>query len=214
MRNRWAKMKAQLSPAMHAANAAVVKLVLANSEPPPKPKQNLQPVQAFSKLKYPEYKPAIQAAWDEARQKEAGATKPRSTTPPLAFRNAFMLAKLAIQPPEVHKLVADLIEEEHEIAMEKYSQKLRDDGLLTDGDLSLSQEDRDALVEARARIRFVPILISFPSRPTHTLFRCVKNLETMLASVVQNIEKLTGLVMHCFVGGPDLDRKGKIGVWQ
>lgn len=44
--------------------------------------------------------------------------------------------------------------------------------------------------------------------------RCLDNLHNTLLAVIQNIERHTGLIMHCFLGGPDARDDGQLKVFQ
>ncbi len=147
---------------MNAANAAVTDLIL-GSFTVPRPKKDLQPVQAFSKLHLYEYQDAIQAAWDEARLKKGLTTKSRAT---IGFRNSFLQTQLDSQPPEIHKEVQDFIVQEHEAAIAKYEQQMQDEGLLTAEEMQLDPLEQDSIIQARTRLRYVFPLFVYLRRPS------------------------------------------------
>lgn len=51
------------------------------------------------------------------------------------------------------------------------------------------------------------------TRCLHTS-RCTENLEEVIHSLIANILKHTGIVMHVFMGGPDARRNGELSFWE
>ncbi len=155
LRNHKAAAKLKISPTVNAANAAVTDLIL-GSFTTPRPKKDLQPVQAFSKLYLPLYRDAIQAAWDEARQVNALTTK---SYPSVGFRNGFLQTQLDSKPPEIHKEVQDFIVQEREAAIARYEQQMQDEGLLTAEEMKLDPNEQDSIIEARTRLRYDSLFV-------------------------------------------------------
>ncbi len=71
---------------------------------------------------------------------------------------------------------------------------MHDEGLLTAEEMQLDPLEQDSIIQAHTRLRMSFLYLFTCDAPANLFCRCLANIETVISSVVQSVQKYTGLV--------------------